>query len=106
MSGRNDSFICYLPNFSPIPQHHRQMPEYQSSQCDSHIIISGHCSESKTSFLDALTLVECLMKQVAIWMILMHIFSLKDYLCVCLLACLFVVSMCVYDVCTCVHACA
>lgn len=62
MSGRNDSFICYLPNFSPIPQHHRQMPEYQSSQCDSHIIISGHCSESKTSFLDALTLVECLMK--------------------------------------------
>lgn len=32
MSGRNDSFICYLPNFSPIPQHHRQMPEYQSSQ--------------------------------------------------------------------------
>lgn len=62
MSGRNDSFICYLPNFSPIPQYHRQMPEYQSSQCDSHIIISGHCSESKTSFLDALTLVECLMK--------------------------------------------
>lgn len=102
MSGRNDSFICYLPNFPQIPQHHRQMPEYQSSQCDSHIIISGHCSESKTSFLDALMLVDCLRKQVVIWTIL-TLFSLLKKLLVYLLACLFI--CCIYVCVWCMHMC-